>query len=1004
MARVVIKRARQAAEIFRKEFGTDMFDESKRLVSNAKEGDQRWIIFFMRLPTLLAIIGLALITAFNLTAQTVRVIFVSGQAELQRPEEPALRPAVKGETVIIGTRIVTGADGRLVLTPMPGVKSIVTPNTTLLLESVSETRTSETNVTHAAVLELKEGNVISDLQKPEGVTYDYGIRTARGLAGARGTTFSVGINAAGIQTVSVSHGAISLTFADGSTATLKLGQLSISKPGTEAQNVSSVENLSDEDKAAAQEIAEQTVAAIAEAVEAGIELDPAALDNALQTAESLGITLSPATQAAVEKAQTTLLNKTQDTADPLKSVDNPPKDITSIVSQLNGGSSALDVFRASLPAEFIAFFDTLPPDLKLLLVQIGDLDLAKVALSPDPDSGLHYTTDDLRLHLTAFANSTPATLSFIKKIGGGDFEYTPDPSEFSAAAFERTIASFNALSSTDQNLVISLGAGEAIMNKSADYISALLASLDSTERNTIIQTGWGYRLNDAAQPTAKNLLALAASSFNSNELAAIKFFDIDPEVFRNSFVITPMKDLAALSLAQKTLIRQLGLAETILFSASEGSVSSITANIFNFYGQLSAGQQEAVRALGIGHIMAFFAPSDSIGESSVTALDRVKLLANFYLNNPSLQEALRDTELFNDSSLLFGSDSLDTAQIQAALAAYVALPARTRLYLNISHDYNFLELANPNPSSENVRPLAEINTLISSLSVAEFATLLDLKISEAIFSKGYFDGEGITDFLGNSTSQRLATLKSTIAFYNQLSLAKKFAMQELAIVGDNNLAFIGADSAGLDRLLIVYSSLGGDFRAKTEKLYEFENIDDTSFGTTSGPVKTTSFFFPAGYESNHIIQNVVFRSTGDLYVGATRYLRLDGFGLEGLPTFQVGPGKDLFLYAADLIDLNSTVFSNNIRGITMAAATINLTNIDFPATSVVSLNSKNGQLNFGSSTNNGKVNFNNVSYGGNLLISPGDLSSPFGANGNIAIGTLANPAALPTHTPLPIPN
>ena len=84
----------------------------------------------------------------------------------------------------------------------------------------------------------------------------------------------------------------------------------------------------------------------------------------------------------------------------------------------------------------------------------------------------------------------------------------------------------------------------------------------------------------------------------------------------------------------------------------------------------------------------------------------------------------------------------------------------------------------------------------------------------------------------------------------------------------------------------------------------------------------------------------------------------------------------------------------------MAAATINLANIDFPETSVVSLNSKLGQLSFGHSTSNGMVNFSNVSYGGNLIESPTDLTSPFGANGNIAIGTLAAPAPLPTHSPL----
>ena len=120
----------------------------------------------MRLLTPFAVLGLLFCLVVDLPAQSVRVVFVSGSASIQRPEEPALRPAIKGETVIIGTRIVTGTDGRLVLTPMPGIKSIVTPNTTLLLEGASEERTSDTNVTQKVVLDLKEGSVVSDLQSP----------------------------------------------------------------------------------------------------------------------------------------------------------------------------------------------------------------------------------------------------------------------------------------------------------------------------------------------------------------------------------------------------------------------------------------------------------------------------------------------------------------------------------------------------------------------------------------------------------------------------------------------------------------------------------------------------------------------------------------------------------------------------------------------------------------------------------------------------------------------
>lgn len=296
-----------------------------------------------------------------LPAQTVRVIFVSGQASLQRPDETALRPAVKGDTVVIGTRIVTGADGRVVLTPMPGVKSIITPNTTVLLESSSENRTSDTEVVHQAVLDLKQGAVVSDLKKPDGVTYDYSIRTSRGIAGARGTTFTVGINAAGIQTIVVAHGSISVNFVDGRTAVLSPGQLAITQASGESQSVNNIGELSEADQQIAQNWMETTISALATALEGGIEVDPTALQNALDTAKSLGFTLSAELQTLVDRvlAQVTV----QKTFEP----DTDVKTIADVLTENQseehehqlGGFESIDAFKASLTSDQLAAFENI---------------------------------------------------------------------------------------------------------------------------------------------------------------------------------------------------------------------------------------------------------------------------------------------------------------------------------------------------------------------------------------------------------------------------------------------------------------------------------------------------------------------------------------------------------------------------------------------------------------------------------------------------------------------
>ncbi|MEN9841292.1 MAG: hypothetical protein RL376_1092, partial [Verrucomicrobiota bacterium] len=143
------------------------------------------------------------------------------------------------------------------------------------------------------------------------------------------------------------------------------------------------------------------------------------------------------------------------------------------------------------------------------------------------------------------------------------------------------------------------------------------------------------------------------------------------------------------------------------------------------------------------------------------------------------------------------------------------------------------------------------------------------------------------------------------------------------------------------------------------------------------------------------------------------HLRISGQNYLASSTFTTGVGKSLYLRAADLVELNSVTFSNNIRSIVMEAATIHLQNLDFHAGSTIALNSKFGGAGADGTGNGkypifvspygsaefGRVNFDNVSYNGNPLI---DASS-YDAHGvNISIGTLANPAT-PAATVIPVP-
>ncbi len=243
----------------------------------------------MRLQNLLLVFALTALATLSLSAQTVRVIFSTGKAELQAPGEVNLHPITKGEVITLGTRIVTGADGRVALTPMPGVKSLISPNSDLVIEKASETKAPDGTTITAATLNLKQGAIVTDLIKQEGVTYDYNIRTPRGLAGARGTNYTVNVNAAGIETILVSHGTISFTLLDGRQLSVTAGQINITDVSGAVRSASRLGDLSADDQALAQSVAKSTLAALESATAAGVTINPEAISQALELMQSFGI-------------------------------------------------------------------------------------------------------------------------------------------------------------------------------------------------------------------------------------------------------------------------------------------------------------------------------------------------------------------------------------------------------------------------------------------------------------------------------------------------------------------------------------------------------------------------------------------------------------------------------------------------------------------------------------------------------------------------------------------
>lgn len=943
----------------------------------------------MSLKSCLCLIGLTLALALSLPAQTVRVLLVAGTADITPTGETVARPIVKGEAVTAGSTITTGADGRVVLTPMPGVKSIITPNSTITLESVSETPGADATTAYQATLNLKVGAVVSDLNKPADATYDYSVRTPRGLAGARGTTFTVGVNPAGIATVVVAHGTISLTFTDGRTASITPGKVSITKPDGTTVEAEKISDLSPEDQAIANNWTEITLEAINAAVDAGVELSPETLKNVTDTASSLGLELSETSQ--------TLLKTLQEKVASLEEMrtETRNEDTKTVVTNNNTSTTdALTRFRAGLTSDQVAAFDLLNDENKSLLVAINDPAITHVALAGDTQTGVPFTNLDLSVNLRAITELSATSLTFLKQTNGDAFQYEgPGPADWSPEAFTRSAASWNALTAADRQLLLDLNAPEAVMDRSATFISAYLdqtvRTLEPAQLSALIETGWGSDLLDNyfdSYGAGLNEAAVAvAFALTPTQRALVRYFDIDAQsAYWRSSLGEQLDILAGLTEAQRTQLRQLDLGDRLL-----DYDASVLQNALGRFNSLTTAQQNAVKALGLGQF--YLQPGDQTvylpNETTTTVDARVLGIINAYLSlDRARQEALRDADLFDAYYPYLGDEIYDPATLSAFADQYLTLPERTRAFILSAHDFSVVDLIKggygpsealnvASESESSYRSLAEFAALVAGLSDAELKVLRDVE-GAAILAKGLLYDEN-----------PLQTIKSAIQFYSNLSVLQKFTLRELGILQQEYFDWLTVNKAGLSRLLDVYGALSGNLRAGTKFV---------DYGYQETLVSPTFF---AGY--NAYFYNVSFQSpTGTLNIAALRDLQISGSNdNDEAPTFDTATQGSLHLNASDLIDLNGVSFGNNIRSITMEAATINLANIYFNNGSVIALNSRDGgNPNFGSSIV-GRVNFiSNVKYAGHLL----DGQEQFDAYGkNIKIGTLANPATPGTYVTTP---
>ena len=281
------------------------------------------------------------------------------------------------------------------------------------------------------------------------------------------------------------------------------------------------------------------------------------------------------------------------------------------------------------------------------------------------------------------------------------------------------------------------------------------------------------------------------------------------------------------------------------------------------------------------------------------------------------------------------------------------------------------------------------------IRVGEVANVLNQDYSLSTSSLSDLANSG-KEVLSNPFYQEISSL------YGQLETESLVAGQPTFVGGRR----ITIDSAKLD-ISSLTGSGSGSFVVSGSELLKLS----TSVELIDSPTSSTRVVLMSG-ENLESEKGLTFKSaTRDLVLAARKDILLEDVQLEStreialrslrdvtLTNVTMGAGNLATVRATRDLNVNGMKFSREIPSIIMEATTIRLSEVNFPAASMVRLNSLKGAIdgkypNFGSSIPNaqqiGRVNFiKNVSSGGNVL----NTRSAFDQyGGNISIGKVALP-------------
>lgn len=160
------------------------------------------------------------------------VVRVTGPAHAKLPTVKDELVLTEGAKLPKGTVITTDEATELHLQPFEGTIATLRPNTTVQIEKLSVTTAGSVVKKQTALLDLKAGTVVSTIDPAKRDINDYGVRTPKGIASAKGTSFAVSIENEGF-TVAATADTVSFLTPAGETYSITAGNVTITPPGGE---------------------------------------------------------------------------------------------------------------------------------------------------------------------------------------------------------------------------------------------------------------------------------------------------------------------------------------------------------------------------------------------------------------------------------------------------------------------------------------------------------------------------------------------------------------------------------------------------------------------------------------------------------------------------------------------------------------------------------------------------------------------------------------------------